>query len=79
MFIHVKKNCLSAYGKIFRKGEVVELDDKVGESLLSSDDFEECYPDIPEKPKKKSPSKRKQKEESEDALPTPDAEQAVEK
>lgn len=45
MFIYVNKNCLSAYGKIYRRGEVVELDDEVGAALLGSDDFSVCEMD----------------------------------
>lgn len=41
MFILVKRNCLSAYGKIFRRGEVVELDDETGKALLASEDYTE--------------------------------------
>ena len=76
MFMHVKKNCLSAYGKIFRKGEVVELDDKAGEAILVSGDFEQCYPDTPEKPTRRPSPKRKPKA---DDLPVPDLEKVVEK
>ncbi len=42
MFIYINKNCLSAYGKIYRRGAVVELDDEVGAALLGSDDFSMC-------------------------------------
>lgn len=41
MFILVKRNCLSAHGKIFRRGEVVELDDETGKELLASEDYTE--------------------------------------
>mgnify|MGYP007100333133 CR=1 FL=1 len=41
MFILVKRNCLSAHGKIFRRGEVVELDDETGKPLLASEDYTE--------------------------------------
>lgn len=41
MFILVKRNCLSAHGKIFRRGEVVELDDETGKALLASGDYTE--------------------------------------
>lgn len=41
MFILVKRNCLSARGKIFRRGEVVELDDETGKALLASEDYTE--------------------------------------
>lgn len=41
MFIRVKRNCLSAHGKIFRRGEVVELDDETGKALLASEDYTE--------------------------------------
>ena len=41
MFILVKRNCLSAHGKIFRCGEVVELDDETGKALLASEDYTE--------------------------------------
>ncbi len=44
MFILVKRNCLSAYGKIFRRGEVVELDDETGKALLASEDYTEVVP-----------------------------------
>ena len=44
MFILVKRNCLSAYGKIFRRGEVVELDDETGKALLASEDYTEVMP-----------------------------------
>lgn len=44
MFILVKRNCLSAYGKIFRRGEVVELDDEAGKALLASEDYVEVMP-----------------------------------
>lgn len=33
---------LSAYGEIFRKGDVLELEDEVAERLLESEDFEAC-------------------------------------
>lgn len=42
MYILVKKGMLSAYGEIFRKGDVLELEDKVAERLLESEDFEAC-------------------------------------
>lgn len=42
MYILVKKGMLSAYGEIFRKGDVLELEDKVAERLLESGDFEVC-------------------------------------
>lgn len=41
MFILVKRNCLSAHGKIFRRGEVVELDGETGKALLASEDYTE--------------------------------------
>lgn len=41
MFILVKRNCLSAHGKIFRRGEVVKLDDETGKALLASEDYTE--------------------------------------
>lgn len=41
MFILVKRNCLSAHGRIFRRGEVVELDDETGKALLASEDYTE--------------------------------------
>ena len=41
MFILEKRNCLSAHGKIFRRGEVVELDDETGKALLASEDYTE--------------------------------------
>lgn len=41
MFILVKRNCLSAHGKIFLRGEVVELDDETGKALLASEDYTE--------------------------------------
>lgn len=41
MFILVKRNCLSAHGKIFRRGEVVELDDETGKALLAAEDYTE--------------------------------------
>lgn len=44
MFILVKRNCLSAHGKIFRRGEVVELDDETGKALLASEDYTEVVP-----------------------------------
>lgn len=90
MFILVKRNCLSAHGKIFRRGEVVELDDKVGESLLASEDYAEVMPPegAAEKPAKepvrnkekstKGKSAAGKKTESEDALPAPDVEGTVE-
>lgn len=44
MFILVKRNCLSAHGEIFRRGEVVEVDDEAGEALLASEDYVEVMP-----------------------------------
>ena len=44
MFILVKRNCLSAHGKIFRRGEVVELDDETGKALIASEDYIEVVP-----------------------------------
>lgn len=44
MFILVKRNCLSAHGEIFRRGEVVEVDDEVGKALLASEDYVEVMP-----------------------------------
>lgn len=41
MFILVKRNCLSAHGEIFRRGEVVEVDDETGKALLASEDYTE--------------------------------------
>ena len=42
MYILVKKGMLSAYGEIFRKGDVLELEEEVAERLLESEDFEAC-------------------------------------
>lgn len=44
MFILVKRNCLSAHGEIFRRGEVVEVDDEEGKALLASEDYVEVMP-----------------------------------
>lgn len=44
MFILVKRNCLSAHGEIFRRGEVVEVDDETGKALLASEDYTEVVP-----------------------------------
>lgn len=44
MFILVKRNCLSAHGEIFRRGEVVEVDDEAGKALLASEDYVEVMP-----------------------------------
>ena len=44
MFILVKRNCLSAHGEIFRRGEVVEVDDEAGKDLLASEDYVEVMP-----------------------------------
>lgn len=44
MFILVKRNCLSAHGEIFRRGEVVEVDDEAGKALLASEDYLEVMP-----------------------------------
>ena len=44
MFILVKRNCLSAHGEIFRRGEVVEVDDEAGKPLLASEDYVEVMP-----------------------------------
>ncbi len=94
MFILVKRNCLSAHGKIFRRGEVVELDDETGKALLASEDYVEVMPpegaaEEPAKPPVKIPARGKgkttkgkgaadKKAESEDALPAPDVEGTVE-
>lgn len=98
MFILVKRNCLSAHGKIFRRGEVVELDDETGKALLASEDYKEVAPqesaaeEAAEEPAKtpveasargkgKAPKGKgaaAKKAESEDALPAPDMEGAVE-
>nr|DAL56805.1 MAG TPA_asm: hypothetical protein [Caudoviricetes sp.] len=94
MFILVKRNCLSAHGKIFRRGEVVELDDETGKALLASEDYVEVMPpegaaEEPAKPPVKTPARGKgkttkgkgaadKKAESEDALPAPDVEGTVE-
>lgn len=69
MFILVKRNCLSAHGKIFRRGEVVELDDETGKALLASEDYTEVV---------LQESAADKKAESEDALPVPDVEGTVE-
>lgn len=75
MHILVKRGCLSAYGKIFRRGDVVELGDEVGASLLQSDAFEEKHM---EPQGKKPTTKRKVKTKAdEDALPAPDIADAV--
>lgn len=102
MFILVKRNCLSAHGKIFRRGEVVEVDDKAGKALLASEDYvevaspERVLEEAAEEPAKepaktpgkasakgkgkstKGKSEADKKVESEDALPAPDMESAVE-
>lgn len=44
MFILVKRNCLSSHGEIFRRGEVVEVDDEAGKALLASEDYVEVMP-----------------------------------
>ena len=44
MFILVTRNCLSAHGEIFRRGEVVEVDDEAGKALLASEDYVEVMP-----------------------------------
>ena len=90
MFIYVNKNCLSAYGKIYRRGEVVELDDEVGAALLGSDDFSVCEMDAYQqetvkqkekvaKRKAVAGAKTKRKGVTEEELPAPDLENAVEK
>lgn len=98
MFILVKRNCLSAHGEIFRRGEVVEVDDEAGKALLASEDYVEVMPpegaaeEAAEEPEKtpvkaaargkgkstKGKSAEDKKAESEDALPAPDMEGAVE-
>lgn len=94
MFILVKRNCLSAHGKIFRRGEVVELDDETGKALLASEDYTEVVPqesadEEPAKTPVKAPARGEgkttkgkgaadKKAESEDALPAPDVEGTVE-
>lgn len=98
MFILVKRNCLSAHGEIFRRGEVVEVDDEAGKAILASEDYVEVMPpegaaeeaaEEPEKTPVKAPARGKgkstkgksaegKKAESEDALPAPDMEGAVE-
>ena len=87
MFILVKRNCLSAHGKIFRRGEVVELDDETGKALLTSEDYEEAAEEPEKTPVKAARGKGKstkgksaegKKAESEDALPAPDVEGTVE-
>ena len=98
MFSLVKRNCLSAHGEIFRRGEVVEVDDEAGKALLASEDYVEVMPpegaaeeaaEEPEKTPVKAPARGKgkstkgksaegKKAESEDALPAPDMEGAVE-
>lgn len=102
MFILVKRNCLSAHGEIFRRGEVVEVDDEAGKALLASEDYVEVMPpesaaeeaaeeavEEPEKTPVKASARGKgkstkgksaegKKKESEDALPAPDMEGAVE-
>lgn len=44
MFILVKRNCLSVHGEIFRRGEVVEVDDEAGKAILASEDYVEVMP-----------------------------------
>ena len=44
MFILVNRNCLSARGEIFRRGEVVEVDDEAGKALLASEDYVAVMP-----------------------------------
>lgn len=70
MFILVKRNCLSAHGKIFRRGEVVELDDETGKALLASEDYTEVVlqeseaekaAEEPAKPPVKAPARGKGK------------------
>lgn len=74
MFILVKRNCLSAHGEIFRRGEVVEVDDEAGKALLASEDYVEVMPPEgaaeeaaeeaakePEKPPVKAPERGKGK------------------
>lgn len=74
MFILVKRNCLSAHGEIFRRGEVVEVDDEAGKPLLASEDYVEVMPPEgaaeeaaeeaakePEKPPVKAPARGKGK------------------
>lgn len=94
MFILVKRNCLSAHGEIFRRGEVVEVDDEAGKALLASEDYVEVMPPegAAEEPEKtpvrasargkgkstKGKSAAAKKAESEDALPAPDVEGTVE-
>lgn len=74
MFILVKRNCLSVHGEIFRRGEVVEVDDEAGKPLLASEDYVEVMPPEgaaeeaaeeaakePEKPPVKAPARGKGK------------------
>lgn len=91
MFIYVNKNCLSAHGKIFRRGAVVEVDDEAGTALLGSDDFSICEMDPSQQEtidqkgkdtKEKSVKRTKEKKtvnEPEEELPIPNLEEAVEK
>ena len=87
MFILVKRNCLSAHGEIFRRGEVVEVDDEAGEALLASEDYTEVVPQESAAEEAAEGGKGKtakgkgaadKKAESEDALPAPDVEGTVE-
>lgn len=75
MQILVKRGYLSAYGKIFKRGDVVELDDEVGATLLQSDAFEEksAEPQV----KKTAGRRRAKAKADDDTLPAPDIADAV--
>lgn len=75
MHILVKKGYLSAHGEIFHRGDVVELDDEVGASLLHSDAFEEKRMESPEK--ETATGREENPKTDEDALPAPDIADAV--
>ena len=76
MIVKIIRNCISFQGKIYRRGEEVEVDDKSGARLIQNPDFVEV-PSF----RTKAPVKRmaKRKEPGDTDLPAPDIEGAVAK
>ncbi|WP_307972964.1 hypothetical protein [uncultured Dialister sp.] len=74
MIVKIIRNCLSVHGKIHRRGEEVEVDDKSGARLIQNPDFVEVQPSGAKSTVKR---KAKGKEPEDTDLPAPDIEGAV--
>lgn len=91
MFVLVEKGCLSVFGEIISKGEVIELEDAVAKRLMKSPYLKlvEVEPDeetkeiieeaekVEEPKEPEEPKPKRTRKKKEEIIPPPDIEGAV--